>query len=90
MSTYSERVTLTHSDLERVTDTLCHGIITRDSIEDACCKDATTVIYDAESASLWPACTWHAHRYGGALTLGQLTALRDEGSVSFEREVTYA
>lgn len=87
MSTrYMERVTLTHSQLDLVGN-LCDGIVTRDGIEDACCKDATTILYDAESASLWPACTWHAHRYGGALTLAQIAALRDNGSVSFEREV---
>lgn len=88
-ATYMERVTLTRSQLDQVGD-LCDGIVTRGGIEDACCKDASTILYDAESAALWPACTWHAHRYGGALTLAQIATLRNHGTVSFEREVSYS
>ena len=60
-------------------DGLCHGIVTRDGIEDACCKDATTIIYDPESVTLWPACTWHANRYGGALSLATIRTALAEG-----------
>lgn len=86
MSVYIERVTVVRSQITDL-DTLCDGIITRDGIEDACCKPATAVIYDAESASIWPACTWHAHRYGGALTLAQVREAVETGATRFEREV---
>lgn len=86
MSTYSERVTIVRSQIEHL-DTLCAGIVTRQGEEDACCKDATTIVYDAESATPWPACTWHAHRYGGALTLAQIREALTTGATSFEREV---
>lgn len=86
MSTYAERITITRSQVESI-DTLCHGIVTRDGEEDACRKDATTVVYDSESATVWPACTWHAHRYGGALTLAQIRDALTTGAVCFERDV---
>lgn len=57
----TERITITRSQIQDI-DTLCAGIVTRDGEMDACCKPATTVVYDAEHASVWPACTWHAHR----------------------------
>ena len=84
----TQRITVTRSEIESV-DTLCHGIVTRQGIEDDCCKPATTVVYDLESASVWPACTWHAHRYGGALTLGQIWEARTNGAASIEREVAW-
>lgn len=79
------RVAVTRSELEHL-DILCAGIVTRDFIEDACCKPATTVLYDTESADVWPACTWHANRYGGALTLKQLREAIRVGVTHFERE----
>lgn len=86
MSTYTEAVTIARSQIERL-DTLCAGIV--DGTEDACCKPATTIVYDAESADVWPACTWHAHRYGGALTLEQVREALTIGATRFDREVTY-
>lgn len=86
-ATYMERVTLTRSQLDRL-DHLCSGIVTRDGIEEPCCKAATTIIYDPEGPDLWPACTWHAHRYGGALTLAQIKELREDGATHLEREVS--
>jgi hypothetical protein len=82
----TEKVTVVRSQLERL-DTLCAGVVTRDGDEDACCKDATTIVHDAESADVWPACTWHAHRYGGALTLAQIRDALTAGSTRIEREV---
>lgn len=87
-ATYTERVTIARSQIDRL-DNLCDGIVTRDGREDACCKPATTVVYDAESADVWPACTWHAHRYGGALTLAQIREVAEKGYTSFEREVSW-
>ncbi len=86
---YSERVCITRSQLEDL-DHLCHGEVTRDGHLEACMKDATAVLYDAESASIWPACTWHANRWGGALTLAEIATAHREGSVWFEREVACA
>ena len=85
MSGYTERATVTRSQIERL-DTLCSGIVTRKGVEDACCKDATAIVYDAESGDVWPACTWHAHRYGGALTLAQIREALTGGATTFERE----
>ncbi len=87
MSTYIERVTIVRSQVERL-DHLCAGIVTRDGEMDACCKPATSIVYDAEGADIWPACTWHAHRYGGALTLAQIREALAEGATQFEREVS--
>lgn len=85
-ATYTERVTIVRSQIERL-DTLCAGIVTRHGEQDACCKPATTILYDAESADIWPACTWHAHRNGGALTLAQIREALESGATRFEREV---
>ena len=44
----------------------CHGIVTRNGEQDACGKTPTMLI-DArtfEDGCIWPACTYHAHRYG--------------------------
>lgn len=82
----TERITITRSQIQDI-DTLCAGIVTRNGEMDACCKAATTIIYDAENASVWPACTWHAHRYGGALTLAQIREALTQGATRFEREV---
>lgn len=82
---YVEKVTVVRSQIERL-DTLCAGVVTRAGEEDACCKDATAIVYDAEFADVWPACTWHAHRYGGALTLAQIREALTTGATCFERE----
>lgn len=66
-------------------DTLCHGIVVRDGWEDACNKPATTVLFHPESG-VWPACTWHANRWGGALTLADLATARETGCVSVDWE----
>lgn len=44
----------------------CHGIVTKDGEQDACGKPPTTVIVasDLDDGGHWPACTYHAHRYG--------------------------
>jgi hypothetical protein len=86
MSTYTEPVLIVRSQIERL-DTLCHGIVTRDGWEDACSKPATTVLYDAEGGDVWPACTWHANRNGGALTLAQIREALTTGATELEREV---
>lgn len=83
MSAY--KVAVTRSELENL-DILCAGIVTREFSEDACCKPATAVLYDAESAHVWPACAWHANRYGGALTLMQIGEALRFGVTHFERE----
>lgn len=88
MTTYVERVTIVRSQIERL-DNLCAGIAVREGEEQPCCKDATAIVYDAESASVWPACTWHAHRYGGALTLTQVREALTTGATHLEREVSY-
>lgn len=80
------QVMVVRSELESL-DTLCHGIVTRGGEEDACSKPAAAVIWDRESASIWPACIWHANRFGGALTLGQVSEALRWGATSFEREV---
>ena len=87
--TYMEQVIVVRSQIERL-DHLCAGIVYRQGDMDACCKPATTIVYDAEGADVWPACTWHAHRYGGALTLAQVREALTTGATRFEREVTYA
>lgn len=86
MSTYAERVAIVRSQIESL-DTLCHGIVTRAGEQDACSKPATTILYDAESAHVWPACTWHANYNGGALTLAQIREALTVGVTWFEREV---
>lgn len=85
--TYTERIAVTRSQIERL-DYLCAGIVTRDGEQDACCKPATTILYDAETADVWPACTWHAHRNGGALTLAQVRGALTTGATWFERQVS--
>ena len=77
---------ITRSELTGL-DALCHGIVVREGIEDACSKSATTVLYDPEAADVWPACTWHANRNGGALTLAEIREALETGSVEITREV---
>lgn len=89
LTTYTERVTVARSQIERL-DYLCAGIITRAGEQDACCKPATTILYDLESGDVWPACSWHANRNGGALTLAQVREALTTGSTRLEREVPHS
>lgn len=44
----------------------CHGGVIRDGEQDACEKPAVAVIdgRGSEDESYWPACAYHANRYG--------------------------
>lgn len=44
----------------------CHGTVTRDGETDACDKPATVIVdgRGTEDETYWPACTFHAYRYG--------------------------
>lgn len=43
----------------------CHGIVTRDGEMDACGKPPVAVVDDRDrDGSYWPACAYHANRYG--------------------------
>ena len=44
----------------------CHGIVYRDGDMDACGKPPVAIIdaRDAEDGCYWPACAYHANRYG--------------------------
>ena len=44
----------------------CHGLVTRDGEEDACGKPPVAIIdaTAAEAGCYWPACAYHANRYG--------------------------
>jgi len=68
-------------------DTFCHGAVTRAGEEYPCFKPAAAVLWDEEIAGIWPACIWHANRFGGALTLDQVSEALRWGATSFEREV---
>lgn len=81
----AEQIEVTRSEIEAI-DSICHGIVVRGGDEDACCKPATAIVYDEEGASIWPACTWHAHRYGGAMSLAQIREALTRGSTTIERE----
>jgi hypothetical protein len=56
----------------------CHGLVTRDGHEDACGKPAVAIIdaRDREDGCYWPACAYHAHRYGRGRVV-PLTAIRE-------------
>ena len=62
---------LDHEDWRRLARTLaddhCHGLVLRDGEQDACGKPPVAVIdgRGSEDVSFWPACAYHAHRYGG-------------------------
>lgn len=45
----------------------CHGLVVRDGEEDACGKPPVALIdgRGTESETFWPACAYHANRYGG-------------------------
>jgi hypothetical protein len=44
----------------------CHGIVYRDGDMDACGKPPVALIdaRDLEDGCIWPACAYHANRYG--------------------------
>lgn len=44
----------------------CHGIVTREGEMDACGKPPVAIIdgRSSEDETFWPACSFHAHRYG--------------------------
>jgi len=44
----------------------CHGLVVREGFEDACGKPPVSIIdgRGTEDESFWPACGYHAHRYG--------------------------
>ena len=44
----------------------CHGLVIRDGCEDACGKPPVAIIdaRDFEDGDFWPACAYHANRYG--------------------------
>lgn len=56
------------SDLRHVIKSAdhCHGIVTRDGEMDACGKPPVAIIdaNDTEDGCFWPACAYHANRYG--------------------------
>ena len=56
----------------------CHGLVVHEGIEDACGKPPVAVIdaRDVEDGCYWPACAYHAHRYGRGkcVPLGDLIA----------------
>jgi len=77
---------VTRTELDTL-DTLCHGIVVRDGWEDACNKPATAVLFHPD-AGPWPACCWHANRWGGAITLAELATARETGCVEIEWEAS--
>ena len=44
----------------------CHGIATREGVQDACGKPVAGLIDDraSEGGCYWAACTYHLHRWG--------------------------
>lgn len=44
----------------------CHGLVVRDGEQDACGKPPVAIIdgRGTEDVSFWPACAYHANRYG--------------------------
>jgi hypothetical protein len=44
----------------------CHGLVTRDGEQDACGKPPVAIIdcRDFDDGYFWPACAYHANRYG--------------------------
>jgi hypothetical protein len=55
----------------------CHGIVTRDGEMDACGKPPVAVIdaREFEDGCYWPACAYHANRYGGGRCVPLATIL---------------
>jgi len=61
-------------------DQHCHGIVTRDGEQDACHKPTVAIIdgRGTEAETYWPACTYHAHRYGGGRVMPLMDLLLAE------------
>jgi hypothetical protein len=59
----------------------CHGLVTRGGEQDACGKPPVTIIDAREyDGDFWPACAYHANRYGGPRCVSlavMLAALRE-------------
>lgn len=55
----------------------CHGIVVRDGHEDACGKPPVAIVDGraTEDEGYWPACAWHANRYGPCVPLADLLAV---------------
>jgi hypothetical protein len=64
--------------LRALDDDHCHGIVTRDGEQDACGKPTTCIVdgHGTEDETFWPACTYHANRYGGGRIV-PLTVIRE-------------
>jgi hypothetical protein len=80
---------LSEADREKLLGVLgnsCHGIVTRDGIEEPCEKPTTCVIDDPEGGP-WAACVWHAHRYGTGrmITLAQIRDAAAQAARAEER-----
>lgn len=58
----------------------CHGIVTRNGEMDVCGKPPVAIIdaRAAEDGCYWPACAYHANRYGAGhvVPLAELRAAR--------------
>jgi len=54
----------------------CHGLVVRFGIEDACGKAPVAIVdgRGTEDEGFWPACAWHANRYGPCVPIGYLLA----------------
>lgn len=67
--------------LKRALSDECHGIVVIQGYEDACNKPATSIIdgRGTEDETYWPACAYHAHRYGRGrvVPLAQIRAALD-------------
>lgn len=72
-------------DLDREIRTAdeCHGVVTRDFEQDACGKPPVAIIdgRGTEAETFWPACAYHAHRYGGGrvVSIAVLLAAAEQG-----------
>lgn len=73
------------SDLARTLRTAdhCHGLVVREGIEDACGKPPVAIVdgRGTEDETHWPACAYHANRYGGGrcVALVELVRTIEEG-----------
>lgn len=60
----------------------CHGLVTRDGEQDACGKPPVAIIdaRDFEDGCYWPACAYHANRYGNGrcVSLSELRAALED------------
>lgn len=65
----------------------CHGIVTRDGEQDACGKPPVAVIdgRGTEDEGYWPACAYHANRYGRGKCVPLARLLADAEAKAEER-----